>query len=138
MTPRASVAILEKLALLKIAFCRASAPSACSLTRIFSGLSGIVEAPGIMFSVPGDCGRVTKIGDVENLGLVITGRFRAYERLFGRRDQITWDGAHSAIPYGRARKITTPAAHQQRDSAVALRAMQNLQCVNRFDGAPRN
>jgi hypothetical protein len=39
-----------------------------------------------MFSASGDYGRVAKIGNVENLRRVITGRFRAYECLFGSRD----------------------------------------------------
>src|ERR1700733_881592 len=130
MTPLASVAILEKLALLNIALCRASAPSACSPTRIFSGFS--------MFSDPGDCGRAAKIGNVDDLGLMTAGRSCRCECLFGRCDQITRNGADSGSPCGRARKVTASAARQQRDSAPALRALRNLQRVNPIDRALRN
>src|ERR1700727_110414 len=105
MTPLASVAILEKLALSKIALCRASAPSAFSLGRIFDGLSGFGETQGIMFSDSSQCGRAAKIGNVDNLGVMVAGRSRAFECLIGSRDQITWDGTDSGTPCSRARKI---------------------------------
>src|SRR5688572_11478322 len=61
MTPLASVAMLEKLALLKIAFCRApalsSVSSACSLDVALASLKGALRVLAVPFAVVmgGDC-----------------------------------------------------------------------------------